>query len=156
MRTYQINVSGKDYTVEIDDLGASPVNVLVDGKAFEVTISEQGTVARSIASAGDEPEADVPTVAPTFVEAPTASVGEPSAAASSGGGARQVTAPMPGKVLDIAVQVGTVVQQGQTLCNLEAMKMKSPIRSTMAGTVVQITISEGQNVDFGDVLFTLE
>ena len=156
MRTYQINVNGKDYTVEIDDLGASPVNVLVDGKAFEVTISEQGTAARPVASDGDEPEAYIPTVAPTFVETAVEAQEKPAAAAaSSGEGTHEVTSPMPGKVLDIAVQAGTEVQQGQTLCNLEAMKMKSPIRSTVAGTVVQVLISEGQNVDFGDVLFKL-
>jgi biotin carboxyl carrier protein len=34
--------------------------------------------------------------------------------------------------------------------------MKSPIRSPSPGTVVQVLISEGQNVAFGDVLFTLE
>ena len=62
---------------------------------------------------------------------------------------------MPGTILDIAVKVGDVVQPGDTLCNLEAMKMKSPIRSSSSGTLVQVLISEGQNVGFGDVLFTI-
>jgi acetyl-CoA/propionyl-CoA carboxylase biotin carboxyl carrier protein len=63
---------------------------------------------------------------------------------------------MPGKILDIAVQVGSQVAQGEVLCNLEAMKMKSPIRSTKGGTVAQVRISEGQTVNFGDVLFVLQ
>jgi biotin carboxyl carrier protein len=62
---------------------------------------------------------------------------------------------MPGTILDIAVQPGTQVSQGDTLCNLEAMKMKSPIRSPGDGTVAQILVTEGQNVAFGDTLFTL-
>jgi biotin carboxyl carrier protein len=62
---------------------------------------------------------------------------------------------MPGTILDIAAKPGDVVQQGDTLCNLEAMKMKSPIRSPVAGTVAQVLISEGQNVGHGDVLFTV-
>ena len=62
---------------------------------------------------------------------------------------------MPGKILDIAVQPGTEIKTGDTLCNLEAMKMKSPIRATADGTIVQILINEGQNVNFGDVLFTV-
>jgi biotin carboxyl carrier protein len=57
--------------------------------------------------------------------------------------------------LDIAVKVGDVVQQGDILCNLEAMKMKSPIRSPSEGTLVNVLIVEGQNVGYGDVLFTL-
>ena len=115
MRTYEINVNGKDYTVEIDDLGASPVSVLVNGKAFEVTISEQGTVARPVATVDDEPEAYVPTVASTFVETAVEpeKAAERAAPASSGGGAHEVTSPMPGTVLDIAVQVGTVVSDGE-------------------------------------------
>jgi biotin carboxyl carrier protein len=102
----------------------------------------------------------VPTVASTYVEA-TPIVEEeaaaaPSPAAAPGKAAIQVTAPMPGKILDIAVQVGSSVKQGDVLCNLEAMKMKSPIRSTSAGTVAQVLISEGQNVNFGNVLFVLQ
>jgi biotin carboxyl carrier protein len=83
---------------------------------------------------------------------------EPAAAppVASGSAATDVAAPMPGKILDIAVQVGSRVKQGDVLCNLEAMKMKSPIRSTTAGTIAQIRISEGQNVNFGDVLFTIQ
>jgi biotin carboxyl carrier protein len=62
---------------------------------------------------------------------------------------------MPGTILDIAVKVGDQVAQGDTLCNLEAMKMKSPIRSPGGGTIAQILISEGQNVGYGEILFTL-
>jgi biotin carboxyl carrier protein len=62
---------------------------------------------------------------------------------------------MPGNIVDIAVKVGDKVAQGDTLCNLEAMKMKSPIRSPGAGTIAQVLISEGQNVAYGDVLFAL-
>ena len=62
---------------------------------------------------------------------------------------------MPGKILDIAAKVGDQIKQGDILCNLEAMKMKSPIRSTGDGVIAQVLISEGQNVGYGDVLFTL-
>ena len=62
---------------------------------------------------------------------------------------------MPGKIMDIVVKVGDKVNNGDILCNLEAMKMKSPIRSTAQGTIAEILISEGQNVNYGTVLFTL-
>ena len=165
MRTYQIKVSGKDYEVEVDDLNASPVSVLVNGQAFEVMVSEQEpsvqTVRRPVrAREAALEETYVPTVASTFVETAIEpqeeAASKPQAAPTASGDVRQVTAPMPGKILDIAVQPGTEIKTGDTLCNLEAMKMKSPIRSTVDGTIVQVLISEGQNVNFGDVLFTVQ
>lgn len=167
MRTYQIFVNGQEYTVEIDDPNASPVKVTVNGKPFEVTISQQGAQAtgkpaRSDArgATGEDPMLGtyVPTVASTqvaAVPAPEPVGARGSAAPASSEGAKAVTAPMPGTILDIAVKVGDVVQQGDILCNLEAMKMKSPIRSPNDGAVAQVLISEGQNVGYGDVLFTL-
>jgi biotin carboxyl carrier protein len=63
---------------------------------------------------------------------------------------------MPGKILDIAINAGDQVQQGQVLCALEAMKMKSPIRALRAGTVHQVQVHDGQTVDYGDLLFVVE
>jgi biotin carboxyl carrier protein len=163
VRTYKIKVNGQDYTIEIDDPNASPVTVLVDGQAFEVTVSEPQTVVQTVRRSDARTELEepyVPTVASTYVETaiapPEISTSAPETPPVTGGDVHRVTAPMPGKVLDIAVQVGTLVKHGDTLCNLEAMKMKSPIRSTADGTIAQILISEGQNVNFGDVLFTLQ
>ncbi len=165
MVKYALHVNGQDYEVEIDDPRAEPVRVVVNGKAYEVSVAEQPsstapTPARRAQSTRELDDVYVPTVASTYVEA-TPIVEEeaaaaPSPAAAPGKAAVQVTAPMPGKILDIAVQVGSSVKQGDVLCNLEAMKMKSPIRSTSAGTVAQILISEGQNVNFGNVLFVLQ
>ena len=161
MTKLQLNVNGKDYQVEIDDLNTSPVEVIVNGKPFRVTVTESGRAARPAPST-PQPELEevyVPTVATTFVETAVEMPAEPEpgpAAPVAAGEGHAVTAPMPGKVLDIVAVVGARVKQGDTLCNLEAMKMKSPIRSTADGTVVQVAVSEGQNVNFGDVLFTLQ
>jgi biotin carboxyl carrier protein len=160
VREFKISVNGKEYNVEVDDPNVSPVKVFVNGQAFTVALSEQRTshIVSSVQTDVELEEVYVPTVASTFVE--TAVEQEETSAAQAApsptGAVQQVTAPMPGKILDIAVEVGTPVNHGDTLCNLEAMKMKSPIRSTLDGTIVQILISEGQNVNFGEVLFTLQ
>jgi biotin carboxyl carrier protein len=158
---YQLNVNGKDYQVEVDDLSTSPIEVIVNGKPFQVSVAETGGALRA-RPGSPQPELEevyVPTVATTFVETavemPVEAKAAPATPVAAGAG-HTVTAPMPGKVLDIVAAVGTQVKQGDTLCNLEAMKMKSPIRSTADGTVVQVSVSEGQNVNFGDVLFTLQ
>jgi biotin carboxyl carrier protein len=167
LKRFKIHINGQEYVVEIDDPDASPVVVTVNGHPFQVTVSQPGTKAGAQAGEGDEQAARdeglmldtyVPAVASTYIEVgpepESADIRQPPAQTAHSG-TETVTAPMPGTVLDIIVQVGDVVQQGDTLCNLEAMKMKSPIRSPSQGTVAQVLISEGQNVAFGDVLFTL-
>jgi biotin carboxyl carrier protein len=165
--TYRIRVNGHLYTVEIDDLAASPVKVSVNGRLFEVSIDQQGVRSvepparvRTTKAPRDELllDAYVPAVASTYVEIepePEPTDTRPSSASPSTERAEAVTAPMPGTILDIAVEAGDIVQQGDTLCNLEAMKMKSPIRAPGPGTVQQVLISEGQNVAFGEALFML-
>jgi biotin carboxyl carrier protein len=165
LKTYQITVNGQQYTVEIEDLNASPVLVQIKGKRFEVVVAES-TAPRASARTGQSDESEfemdayVPAVAATYQEIDLDEAGSqadaPSAAPQvSAEGANTVSAPMPGTILDIAVKVGDRVAQGDILCNLEAMKMKSPIRSSSDGAIAQVLIAEGQNVAFGDALFTL-
>ena len=160
MRSYQIAVNGQEYAVQIDNPDASPVTVQVNGKVFRVTVSEQSSAAGlAPSSAGDVDMAEpyVPAVTATYVEATADQEPESGALAvrGSGEGLVRVIAPMPGKIMDILVRVGDRVKHGDTLCSLEAMKMKSPIRSTGDGVVAQVLASEGQSVSYGDVLFTL-
>lgn len=162
MSRFQITVNDRSYDIQIEDPNASPVRVLVDGKRFEVSVSQQGTV-QPLPSAQPDAQIEevyVPAVASTFVETPVELHQEQETAAGTpaapSGDLQQVTAPMPGKILDIAVSAGTQVARGDVLCNLEAMKMKSPIRCTADGTVAQVLVSEGQNVNFGDVLFAVQ
>lgn len=162
MKTYQIQVNDRTYTVEIDNPRASPVTVRVNGKPFKVTMTPQGTAVQAPVTTNQDIEiagSYVPVVTTTFVEMAPELEAEPSATPSAvpatGEGVEPIVAPMPGKIMDIMVKVGDRVRVGDTLCNLEAMKMKSPIRSTSEGTVSQILINEGQNVNYGDVLFTL-
>ncbi len=161
-KTYKLDVNGQEYDVQIENPNASPATVKVNGQAFTVTWVEQGAaaVAAPVTPIVDEQdfEAYVPdmAVASTFVAdvVDVEAEATPAAPAASAGG-EQVVAPMPGKVLDIVVKTGDVIKVGDTLCNLEAMKMKSPIRSTADGAVAQILVNEGQNVNYGDVLFTI-
>jgi biotin carboxyl carrier protein len=162
VKTVKLNVNGKDYVVDIENPNASPLQVRVNGKPFTVTLDEPRVVgAAPIVPVIEEEDFDayVPDMASTFVSPVQNVEAEETALAAApapSGDVINVVAPMPGKVLDIVAKVGDVVKHGDTLCNLEAMKMKSPIRSTADGKVVQILVSEGQNVNYNDVLFALQ
>jgi len=63
---------------------------------------------------------------------------------------------MPGKVIDVRVQVGDVVQAGQTLLILEAMKMEHPMNATEDGVVTEVRVALGDQVESGAVLLVVE
>ncbi|MEK6574302.1 MAG: biotin/lipoyl-containing protein [Chloroflexota bacterium] len=54
------------------------------------------------------------------------------------------------------VKPGDEVTFGQQLCALQAMKMKSAIRSPREGVIASVEVSEGQGVAYGGVLVTFE
>ena len=75
--------------------------------------------------------------------------------ATQGGNDGGLTAPMPGKVLDVLVEVGQSVVTGQTLMILEAMKMEHRILAAASGTVTDVYFSTGEQVQQGSVLLAM-
>ncbi len=63
---------------------------------------------------------------------------------------------MPGVILEMRVKPGDRVQVGDEVGILEAMKMKSSLRTEVAGTVSQVRVTAGQTVAHGDVLVVFE
>ena len=68
----------------------------------------------------------------------------------------RLTAPMPGKVVSFAVQVGDVVTAGQTLAVMEAMKMEHTIAAPKDGTVQELLYAAGDQVAEGAELLKLD
>jgi len=67
-----------------------------------------------------------------------------------------IQAPIPGMVVNIAVEEGDQVQSGDRLLILEAMKMENEIKSPVDGVVKQIHVSQGDNIDKDTVLVEVE
>ena len=147
-RRLNVTVNGKSYLVEVGDLYGSPISVTVNGQPYVVDIKPSGVeqVASGESAAALEQVArrdPVPKKAPTLKS-------------PASGTAKEVTAPMPGNIIEIAVKPGQQVSAGQELCSLEAMKMKNAIRSPHAGVVATVDVAVGQAVAHGDVLLTFE
>ncbi len=145
-RRMTLKLEGRAFEIEIDDPGTSPIEVTVDGKSYRVEV-----------------EATRQEAAPIAVSPPRAPVaGQPSAAAPVSVAsapvysAREIRAPMPGNILNIMVAPGDAVEVGQPLCALEAMKMKSAIRSPRPGVIAAVHVSEGQVVTHAELLFSFE
>src|ERR1035437_3822740 len=69
--------------------------------------------------------------------------------------AAEIPAPMPGKVLKVLVRDGDLVEAGQPLVVIEAMKMETTLAAESAGLVKHVRVEEGQMVDHGAVLIEL-
>jgi acetyl-CoA/propionyl-CoA/long-chain acyl-CoA carboxylase, biotin carboxylase, biotin carboxyl carrier protein len=119
------------------------VDVEVNGRRFGVTVwvpeSQVGAVAAPGGSAKASPR-------------PRRSGGQSAAAAGSG----HVAVPMQGTIVKVLVSAGDAVEEGQTVCVLEAMKMENNIAADRSGTVTEVKVEEGQSVGSGDVVVIIE
>jgi acetyl-CoA/propionyl-CoA carboxylase biotin carboxyl carrier protein len=80
---------------------------------------------------------------------------ERARAAGAGAGAA-VVSPMQGTVLSVSVAEGDVVEAGQVICIVEAMKMENEVRAHHAGTVAKLAAQEGMSVTSGQVICRLD
>jgi propionyl-CoA carboxylase alpha chain len=67
-----------------------------------------------------------------------------------------LVAPMPGKVIRLAVAEGDAVERGDVVAVLEAMKMEHELTAAASGSVVELRVGEGDQVDSGTVIGVIE
>ncbi|MRG85271.1 acetyl-CoA carboxylase biotin carboxyl carrier protein subunit [Salinibacillus xinjiangensis] len=68
----------------------------------------------------------------------------------------QIVANMAGSVWKIVVQEGDTVENGQDVVILESMKMEIPVSAEAEGVIKEIKVAEGDFVNEGDVIATIE
>lgn len=112
--------------------GAEVYTVKVNGQAYVVEVNEGGDISQVQAAA--------PVAAATPAPAGT---GEP------------ITAPLAGNIFKVLVSAGQVVNEGDVIIIMEAMKMETEIRASRGGTIVSVNVREGDSVQVGDTLLTL-
>jgi biotin carboxyl carrier protein len=125
---YIVKVADKSYEVEIDDIYARPVIARVDGQVFEVnpetatkpTVQQQGKEVKPVEFSRQPSTSTLPT--------------------------NELTAPLPGTVVEIFVKAGEQIESGQVILVIEAMKMKNSIRATRSGKISEVLVSAGETV----------
>jgi len=119
--------------------------ITVNGTAYEVEVEDMGGAAATAPKA-----APAPAAAPAPKAAAPAPAAKPVAAGSA-----TISAPMPGKVLEVKVKAGDAVKSGDVLMILEAMKMQNEIMAPADGTISDVRVSAGQTVGTGDVMIVM-
>lgn len=67
-----------------------------------------------------------------------------------------IEAPLAGKIMHVHVKVGDRVNEGDTVCTLESLKMENSILAPVSGLVKEIRIAPGQAVKANDVMAIIE
>ena len=120
-----VHTSDRSYTIEVDGRRIEGI-VVRDGDERRVALAA-GDVrlqrVAAVASGADEATADGP-----------------------------VRAPMPGRVVEVAVGTGERVEAGQLLLKLEAMKMEQRVLAEIGGCVVELNVAPGDQVSAGATL----
>lgn len=129
LRKFKISIDGKEYLVEMEEIGGTPQPVPVQSVAE---------------TPAPQPETPAAVETPSVSETPKAQAG-----------ADAMPSPMPGTILRILVNVGDTVAENQPLMILEAMKMENEIVAGKAGTVAGIHVNQGEMVNPGDPLITI-
>jgi biotin carboxyl carrier protein len=140
-------VDGQRHAVDALALDHGAVSLLVDGRSYDVEFDEVGEEVQ-VQVRGDLFRVDVADERSLRLRA--------GAAAFQVEGKVTLTAPMPGKVVRILVKQGEVVQEGQGLLVVEAMKMENELKSPKAGTVTELFAREGGTVEANAKLLTVE
>ena len=135
---YSVRIADKSYEVEIEDIHARPIVAHVDGERFEVHPET-----RNKTEASKETQNAQPSETPARLASQAVNAGE-------------LTAPLPGTVVEVFVKPGDQVEVGKVVLVIEAMKMKNSIRSTRTGKVADVLVRAGQSVAHKQALVTFE
>lgn len=112
--------------------------ITVNGNVYDVTVEEK--------KASGSASAAAPVAAPTAA---------PTKTAESKEGSIRVEAGAAGKVFKVEASVGSSVKTGDTLVVLEVMKMETPVVAPKDGVIASIDVVEGQAVEAGALLATM-
>lgn len=69
---------------------------------------------------------------------------------------KEIKAGITGIIQSIEAGIGETISNGQTVMNIESMKMIIPVEATEAGVIKEIKVNPGDFVNEGDVLATLD
>jgi len=162
----KVEVNGKWFMVEVEDLTTDPVRTLVDGHVVDVSLSsiesEQSesrispTALSQAPAPAPKPVAPPPTIAQLPTPSPAAQPQPAPTASGSPSVTKMFTAPMPGTVLSLLVTTGDQVVTGDTICILEAMKMQQSLRADWSGIVKKVYVVAGDQVLGGAPILELE
>jgi biotin carboxyl carrier protein len=146
-RLWLCKIDGQDVEVDAVLTARDVLSVLVGGKAYEIKRERSGLGELHMVLGSARYAVDV---------RDPRSLRTRRAAAGAEEGPQKLRAPMPGKIVRIAVKEKEEVKAGQSIIVMEAMKMQNEMKSPKDGRVARILTVEGSTVNAGDTLAIIE
>jgi oxaloacetate decarboxylase alpha subunit len=142
----RVKVDEREYLIDVTNPSPGLYSVVVSGQVFSAVVSQRR----------GKREVQVGNWL-VSVEVAPAQGQRPSTKAVAAIGARQeITAPMSGRVVQVLVQPGQTVQDGESLVIIEAMKMETEIRAVARGQVKDVQVTADMAVEAGQLLLVVE
>jgi len=144
------------------------IDLVSESNVSELEITEAEGKVRIVKGGGAGPQMStlpVPAVGSQGVSqaAPVAAPAPSPASPAAAPAGHAVKSPMVGTFYRSSapgakpfVEIGSQVKEGETICIIEAMKILNEIEADKSGTVTQILCENGQAVEYGQPLFTIE
>ena len=142
MKNFKFTINDNKYDVDIKDVEGNIATVKVNGTEYKVEINEG---AKAVKKAKSKKAKAVPVSA-------SESIAKTETPKKSG---TPVKAPLPGNIWKLNVKDGDVVEKGDVILILEAMKMENNIVAEKNGTVVNVQTKEGAAVLQNDTLLEI-
>jgi len=129
--------TGKENNAVKNDQGEEIYTVTVEGQSYTVTVADGGDLTGVVPVTGAAP-------------APAANANQGPAT-----GGEPVNAPLAGNIFKVMVKPGDLVDKGQAILVLEAMKMETVVSAPRGGNVASVAVKEGDSVAVGDALLSI-
>ena len=147
LNLYCLTIGNKSFTVDAFRPRPQSLSMLIEGKSYEVGLEKNGN--RFTVYLFDD------TIELEIVDARKFQA-TGNTRPTSASGPLKIQAPMPGKIVKVSVEEKDLVNEGDSLLVVEAMKMQNELRAPKAGIVTRIHVREGEPVSMSQVLMILE
>jgi acetyl/propionyl-CoA carboxylase alpha subunit len=143
---YRLTIGSEVWEVDGRLTAQGIYSLLVGGVSYVADVRDEGGAC--VVDVGDERYV-------VRVEEETRFILRTRGGAGAAGRTQTLVAPLPGRIVHVAIKPGDRVEKGDTLLVIEAMKMENEYKATSAGTIAEVRVSAGQAVNGGDVLVVI-
>jgi biotin carboxyl carrier protein len=139
MKQFKFTIHGTDYSVDVIGMEENIARLEVNGTPYEVEVHRKVKSSKT----------------PKVIAPPVKQPSKPEIEKRDRGDAHPILAPLPGNIIDIKVAPGDIIEKGQLLMIMEAMKMENQVLADRKGVVEKIAVNVGDAVLQGDTLLQL-